>query len=58
MKSKSGDRKNSNSELTVEKLRGYKGFENISEEEAQIHIENIKRYARILLGKYRNDNPS
>ena len=47
--------KNSNSELTIEKLRTYKGFENITEEEAQIHIIAIKKLARVLYGIYLNE---
>lgn len=49
---------NSHSELTVEKLRTYKGFETVSEEEALIFIENIKAFAKILFGMYsRNCTP-
>lgn len=48
--------KNSVSELTIEKLRNYKGFESISDEEALIHIENIKRFAKILFNMFLNDN--
>lgn len=58
MKSKKLVNQNSNSELTVEKLKTYKGFENFTEEEANIAILNIKRLAKILFGMYINDNPS
>ena len=46
-----------NSELTIEKLRTYKGFENFTEEQAKIAIENIKRMAKLLFNLYTNDNP-
>jgi hypothetical protein len=58
MKSKKSVNQNSNSELTIEKLRTYKGFENFTEEQAQIAIVNIKRLAKILFGIYSKDNPS
>ena len=58
MKSKKLVNQNSNSELTIEKLRTYKGFENFTEEQAQIAIVNIKRLAKILFGIYSKDNPS
>lgn len=45
---------NSNSELTTEKLRTYKGFENVTDEEAIIHIIAIKKLARVLFGIYLN----
>ena len=58
MKTKKSVNQNSNSELTIEKLRTYKGFENFTEEQAQIAIVNIKRLAKILFGIYSKDNPS
>ncbi len=58
MKAKKSVNQNSNSELTIEKLRTYKGFENFTEEQAQIAILNIKRLAKLLFGMYSNDNPS
>ena len=58
MKSKKTVNQNSNSELTIEKLRTYKGFENFTEEQAQIAIVNIKRLAKILFGIYSKDNQS
>lgn len=58
MKAKKSVNQNSNSELTIEKLRTYKGFENFTEEQAQIAIINIKRLAKILFGIYSKDNPS
>ncbi len=43
------------SELTIEKLRTYSGFENVSEEEAKEHIELIKTFARVLFDVYQNN---
>ena len=43
-------------ELNFEKLKTYKGFENISEDEARAEIERIKSLARILLGIYVKEN--
>ena len=57
MKPKKSVNQNSFSELTIEKLRTYKGFENFTEEQAQIAIVNIKRLAKLLFGMYSNDNP-
>jgi len=57
MKPKNLVNQNSNSELTAEKLRTYKGFENFTDEQAQIAILNIKRLAKLLFGMYINDNP-
>jgi hypothetical protein len=34
--------------LTYEKLKSYKGFENVTEEEAKNEIQTIKKLARIL----------
>lgn len=34
--------------LTYEKLKTYKGFENITEAEAEKEIENIRRLAKVL----------
>ncbi len=48
----------SNSELTIEKLRTYKGFENFTDEQAQKFITNIKRLTKLLFGMYSNNNPS
>jgi len=45
-----------NDELTVEKLRTYKGFENVSEEQAIQDITTIKAFARILYEKYKQEN--
>ena len=52
-----GDKEESNpqSELSFEKLRTYKGFENVTEEEAQIQIEIIRKLARILHYMYMNE---
>lgn len=52
---KNSVKQNSNSELTIEKLRTYKGFENITETEAEIHIIAIKKLARVLYGVYLNE---
>ena len=38
--------------LTVEKLKQYKGLENISDKEAEEMLESIKRYSNILLRAY------
>lgn len=38
--------------LTVEWLRKYKGFENISEEEAEKALLTIRSLAHILMGVY------
>lgn len=46
----------SNSKLTPEKLRTYKGFENISDEEAIQQIEIINSFVRILRGIYVKQN--
>lgn len=40
------------SELTYEKLKTYKGFENVSEEEATKQIGVIKRLAKIMYYMY------
>lgn len=42
-------------ELTYEKLKMYKGFENSTEEEAIKQIEIIKKLARILYYMYMNE---
>ncbi len=42
--------------VTVEKLRTYKGFENVTDEEAEKQIETIKTLAKILFRMYENDN--
>lgn len=39
-------------ELTYEKLKTYKGFENITETEAEKEIEIIKKLAKILYYMY------
>jgi len=46
---------NPRSELTIEKLRTYKGFETITDAEAEIHIIAIKKLARVLYGVYLNE---
>lgn len=42
-------------ELTYEKLKQYKGFENSTEEEAIKQIEVIKKLAKILYYMYMNE---
>lgn len=42
------------SELSLEKLRKYPGFEDVSEEEAKEHIQIIKALARVLFYGYKN----
>ncbi len=42
-------------ELTIEKLRTYSGFEDVSEDEAKEHIKLIKTFARVLFDVYKND---
>lgn len=39
-------------ELTYEKLKTYKGFENSTEAEAEKQIDAIKRLAKVLLYMY------
>ena len=46
---------NPQSELSFEKLKKYKGFENSTEEEAQKQIEIIKKLAKILYYLYQNE---
>ncbi len=58
MKPKKSVNQKSNSELTIEKLRTYKGFENFTEEQAQNFITNIKRLTKLLFGMYSKNNPS
>ena len=42
-------------ELTTEKLRTYKGFESISEEEAAASVDAIRKLAKILFYLYLNE---
>lgn len=42
--------------LTAERLRMYKGFENISDEEAEEEIKVLKTIILILYRKYENEN--
>jgi hypothetical protein len=58
MKPKKSVKENGRSELTIEKLKTYKGFEDFSEEQAEIAIANIKRLAKFLFGLYSKENPS
>jgi hypothetical protein len=44
-----------NEGLTYEKLKTYKGFENITEQEAEREIEIIRRLAKILYYIYMNE---
>lgn len=43
------------SELTYEKLKTYKGFENITEPESVKYIESIKKLAKILFYLYEHE---
>lgn len=47
---------NNENNLTPEKLRTYKGFENLSDEEVEKNIELIKVFADILYRLYCNEN--
>ncbi|HWY09919.1 MAG TPA: hypothetical protein VN026_01275 [Bacteroidia bacterium] len=42
-------------ELTFEKLKTYKGFENMSEEESTKQIEAIKKMAKVMFHLYENE---
>lgn len=42
-------------ELTYQKLKTYKGFENITEEESVKQIEGIKKLAKILFHLYETE---
>ena len=42
-------------ELSVEKLRTYPGFETMSDSDALVHIDAIKKLARILYSAYQYD---
>ena len=41
--------------LTYEKLKTYKGFEDITEAQAEKEIDNIKRLAKVLYYLYLNE---
>lgn len=41
-----------NSELTIEKLKTMKGFENVTDSEAEKEIDTIKKLAKILFYLY------
>lgn len=43
-------------ELSIEKLRTYNGFENVSDDEAEEHLKLIKTFARILYDIYQQEN--
>ncbi|HWY09920.1 MAG TPA: hypothetical protein VN026_01280 [Bacteroidia bacterium] len=43
-------------ELTTEKLKTYKGFEDLNEEKAKESIKAIRSLARILFSAYTNEN--
>jgi hypothetical protein len=45
----------SQSELTIQKLRTYPGFEDFSDEKAVEAIVAVKRLAKILFGVYKAD---
>lgn len=42
-------------ELTVEKLRTYPGFENFTDEKAIEAIKNTRALARVLFSRYQKD---
>lgn len=42
-------------ELTYEQLKTFKGYEDLKEEEAEIHIYTLKKLAKILYCMYLND---
>lgn len=52
MKANKWVNENSESELNIENLRSQKSFENITEQQAQIFISNIKRFANLLYSMY------
>lgn len=45
-------------ELTIQKLRSYTGFETISDEEAEEAILYIKRMAKVLFSLYKENEGS
>lgn len=51
----SSDWTESKNELTPEKLRTYKGFENSTEEQAEKQIHFIKKMARVIYHLYQED---
>jgi hypothetical protein len=55
MKQINGINNSSQNELTYEQLKKYKGFEDITETQAEKEIENIKRLAKILYYLYINE---
>lgn len=55
MKQINGINNSSHNELTYEQLKKYKGFEDITETQAEKEIENIKRLAKILYYLYINE---
>ncbi len=55
MKQINGINNSSQNELTYEQLKKYKGFEDITETQAEKEIETIKRLAKILYYLYINE---
>lgn len=55
MKQINGINNSSQNELTYEQLKKYKGFEDLTETQAEREIENIKRLAKILYYLYINE---
>ena len=55
MKQNNGINNSSQNELTYEQLKKYKGFEDITEPQAEKEIENRKRLAKILYYLYINE---
>lgn len=43
-------------ELTIKKLKTYKGFENITDQQAQESLNVIKTFARVLADIYKQRN--
>ena len=49
-------RKITSNELTINKLKTYKGFENITDQQAQESLNVIKTFARVLADIYKQQN--
>lgn len=43
-------------DLTIQKLKTYKGFENITDQEAQESLNTINVFARVLADIYKQQN--
>ena len=55
MKHNNGVNETPQTDLTYEKLKTYKGFEDITEAQAEKEIDNIKRLAKVLYYLYLNE---